>query len=51
VGIAEQQETQAQYDVPNFPQHIAAIAISLDGICMHMSKKAGGKPWPGTVSF
>jgi hypothetical protein len=45
-GTAEQQETQWQYDLPNFPQSIASIAISLDSTCMHMSQKVGGKPWP-----
>jgi hypothetical protein len=51
-GIAEQQETQWQYDLPSFPQPITAIAISLDGNCMHKSKKAGRKPWgQGTGQF
>jgi hypothetical protein len=43
-SIAEQQETQWQYDLPNFPQPIASIAISLDGTCINMSKKVGWKP-------
>ncbi|MDP2902967.1 MAG: hypothetical protein Q8N96_07625 [Methylovulum sp.] len=30
-GIASQQETQWHYDLPNFEQPIACIAISLDG--------------------
>src|SRR5664279_2889919 len=50
-GIAEEQETQWHYDLPNFQQPIAAIAISLDGTCMHLSKEGWREAMAGTISF
>jgi hypothetical protein len=49
--IAGQQETRWHYDLPNFQQPIAAIAISLDGTCMHLSKEGWREAMAGTISF
>ena len=50
-GIAEQQETQWHYDLPNFQKATASIAISLDGTCMHLSKEGWREAMAGTISF
>jgi len=50
-GIAEQQETQWHYDLPNFEQPTASIAISLDGTCMHLRKEGWREAMAGTISF
>ena len=50
-GIAEQQETQWHYDLPNFQQPIVSIAISLDGTCMHLSRRRSREAMAGTISF
>jgi len=50
-GIAGQQETLWHYDLPNFQKPIAAIAFSLDGTCMHLSKEGWREAMAGTISF
>ena len=38
-NIIGQHETQWHYDLPNFQKPVAAIALSLNGTCMHLGKE------------
>jgi hypothetical protein len=49
--IAEQQEAQWHYDLPNFQKPIASLAISLDGTCMHLRQEGWREAMTGTISF
>lgn len=49
--VAGQQESQWHYDLPNFEQATASIAIGLDGTCMHLRKEGWREAMAGTISF
>lgn len=49
--IAREQESQWHYDLPNFQAPPAAIALSLDGTCLHLRHEGWREAMTGTISF